>query len=116
MFTFLTSLRTILGRNNHSDIILMKEYKIDATIQQCFEDWGTSLCWWASAIKWSDDSKSKLADLIFSLPPFGLGLTAARYNIGGGDDDSCEYGDHFRPGGDIPSTMMNLNLRMGQRY
>lgn len=49
-----------------------------------FEGWGTSLCWWAHRIGYSDVLTEKSADLFFS--ENGLNLNIMRYNIGGGDD------------------------------
>ncbi|MBP3656535.1 MAG: hypothetical protein J6K32_07565 [Clostridia bacterium] len=49
-----------------------------------FEGWGTSLCWWANRLGYSDPLAQQSADLFFS--PNGLGLNIMRYNIGGGDD------------------------------
>ena len=50
-----------------------------------FEGWGTSLCWWANRIGYSD-VLSDLAAEAFCNPETGLGLNILRYNIGGGDD------------------------------
>lgn len=49
-----------------------------------FEGWGTSLCWWAHRIGYSDVLTGKSADLFFG--ENGLNLNIMRYNIGGGDD------------------------------
>lgn len=49
-----------------------------------FEGWGTSLCWWAHRIGYSDVLTEKSADLFFG--ENGLNLNIMRYNIGGGDD------------------------------
>ena len=54
--------------------------------QQSFEGWGTSLAWFANrAGGWSDENRIRLARALFD-PKQGLGLTYARFNIGGGDD------------------------------
>ncbi len=50
-----------------------------------FEGWGTSLCWWANRIGYSDELASRAADLFYDKEK-GLGLNIMRYNIGGGDD------------------------------
>ena len=50
-----------------------------------FEGWGTSLCWWANRIGYSDKLTDAAVDAFFD-PGKGLGLNIARYNIGGGDD------------------------------
>ncbi len=49
-----------------------------------FEGWGTSLCWWAHRIGYSDVLTGKSADIFFG--ESGLNLNIMRYNIGGGDD------------------------------
>ena len=52
-------------------------------VQQTFEGWGTSLCWFANvAGAYPDPLRNYLADLLFD-PARGLGLQIARYNIGG---------------------------------
>ena len=50
-----------------------------------FEGWGTSLCWWANRIGYSDKLTDAAVDAFFDAEK-GLGLNVARYNIGGGDD------------------------------
>lgn len=49
-----------------------------------FEGWGTSLCWWANRIGYSDSLAQQTADLFYG--DEGLRLNIARFNIGGGDD------------------------------
>ncbi len=49
-----------------------------------FEGWGTSLCWWANRLGYSEALTQQAADYFFS--DEGLGLDIARYNLGGGDD------------------------------
>lgn len=74
--------------------------QIDPTRRaQTVEGWGTSLAWWANVIGgWSTPAQNALADLLFS-PAVGLGLTIARYNIGGGDAPDHH---HMRPGAGVP--------------
>jgi len=55
-----------------------------------FEGWGTSLCWWANRIGYSDILSQKAAEA-FCDPAGGLGLRILRYNIGGGDDPSHDH-------------------------
>ena len=55
-----------------------------------FQGWGTSLCWWANRIGYSD-VLSRLAADAFCSPESGLGLNILRYNIGGGDDPSHNH-------------------------
>ncbi|MBQ7295433.1 MAG: hypothetical protein IJW86_04485 [Clostridia bacterium] len=49
-----------------------------------FEGFGTSLCWWANRVGFSEKLTADSARLFFS--PEGLGLNIMRYNIGGGDN------------------------------
>lgn len=49
-----------------------------------FEGWGTSLCWWAHRVGYSEQLCNKSAELFFSEK--GLRLNIMRYNIGGGDN------------------------------
>lgn len=51
-----------------------------------FEGWGTSLCWWANRVGYSDSLAQKAADTFYG--DNGLRLNIARFNIGGGDDPS----------------------------
>jgi len=65
-----------------------------------FEGWGTSLCWWANRIGYSD-ALCRLAAEAFCSPEKGLGLNILRYNIGGGDDpehDHITRTDSMMPG------------------
>ena len=55
-----------------------------------FEGWGTSLCWWANRIGYSDALAQKAAELLFNAET-GLGMNIARYNIGGGDDPTHRH-------------------------
>lgn len=48
-----------------------------------FEGWGTSLCWWANRIGYSEELTSQAAELFFSEE--GLDMNIGRYNVGGGD-------------------------------
>jgi len=88
------------------------------------EGWGTSLCWWAVGVgQWTDETKlGEMLDLIFSnfsgddlityladdSLPDTLGVTVARYNIGGspyqGLDDTSSF---YRPGGAVESFLNN---------
>ena len=55
-----------------------------------FEGWGTSLCWWANRLGYSEVLTEKAAKAFFD-PEEGLGMNIARYNIGGGDDPSHDH-------------------------
>lgn len=54
-----------------------------------FQGWGTSLCWWANRIGYSEELTQQAADAFFS--DEGLGLDIARYNLGGGDDPTHNH-------------------------
>ena len=54
-----------------------------------FQGWGTSLCWWANRVGYSDKLTKKSAELFFS--ENGLNLNIMRYNIGGGDDPTHKH-------------------------
>ena len=54
-----------------------------------FEGWGTSLCWWANRLGYSDALAQQAADLFYGEE--GLRLNIMRYNIGGGDDPAHHH-------------------------
>ena len=54
-----------------------------------FEGWGTSLCWWANRLGYSDSLAQQAADAFYG--DNGLRLNIARFNIGGGDDPSHRH-------------------------
>lgn len=54
-----------------------------------FEGWGTSLCWWANRLGYSDVLAQKAADAFYGSD--GLGMNIMRYNIGGGDNPSHNH-------------------------
>ncbi len=54
-----------------------------------FEGWGSSLCWWANRVGYSDSLAQKCADLFYGED--GLHLNIARFNIGGGDDPTHHH-------------------------
>ena len=49
-----------------------------------FEGWGTSLCWWANRLGYSEKMTAQAADVFFS--ENGLNMNIGRYNVGGGDN------------------------------
>ena len=104
--------------------------RIDAAAkQQTFDGWGTSLAWWSNVVgerrgekggavlahtqkidttlsppgAFPDAIRNRVADLMFH-PTKGLGLTIARYNIGGSGWATPDKGN-LRPGGDIASFL-----------
>lgn len=54
-----------------------------------FQGWGTSLCWWANRLGYSDELAQQSADLFFGED--GLRFNIMRYNIGGGDDPTHDH-------------------------
>ena len=55
-----------------------------------FQGWGSSFCWWANRLGYSDSLAKQVAELFYSKEQ-GLGLNIIRYNIGGGDDPTHEH-------------------------
>lgn len=55
-----------------------------------FEGWGTSFCWWANRLGYSDSLAGQVAELFYSKEQ-GLGMNIIRYNIGGGDDPAHNH-------------------------
>lgn len=54
-----------------------------------FQGWGTSLCWWANRLGYSDTLAQLSADLFYG--DDGLRMNIMRYNIGGGDDPTHKH-------------------------
>lgn len=50
-----------------------------------FQGWGTSLCWWANRVGYSEELTLLTAEAFFDKEK-GLGMNIGRYNVGGGDD------------------------------
>lgn len=69
----------------------MKSITVDKKnlFPRTFRGWGTSLCWWANRIGYSEKMVKDSARLFFSSE--GLGLNVMRYNIGGGDDPTHNH-------------------------
>ncbi|MER6780740.1 MULTISPECIES: glycoside hydrolase [unclassified Streptomyces] len=74
--------------------------RLDPAYQHApFEGWGTALAWFANVTGgWPDAQRNRLADALYGTG--GLGLTIARYNIGGGD--SKETAPYMRAGAAVP--------------
>lgn len=90
------------------------------TQYQTFEGFGTTLSWWANGVgSWADPTRSALVDALFAPAPAGLGLTYARYNIGGGDCPTCntiQY-PHAVPGYQLQSNgAFDWNADAEQRW
>lgn len=101
------------GGIDPKDIITPEEANIDMTITVSplnmgtnnggvFEGWGTSLCWWANRVGYSDSLSQQAADLFFGED--GLRLNIMRYNIGGGDDPTHNH--ITRTDSDIPGWLV----------
>lgn len=69
-----------------------------------FQGFGTSLCWWANYLGYSENLTEKAAKLFFSNKD-GLGLNVVRYNIGGGDNPKHTHMKHQRPDADMPGVL-----------
>ncbi len=70
--------------------IIIDINKMSPTNDGNFEGWGTSLCWWANRVGFSEKLTKDSARLFFSKEE-GLGLNIMRYNIGGGDDPTHNH-------------------------
>lgn len=95
------------------DVVTPDEVNIDTTINisplnmgtnngGVFEGWGTSLCWWANRVGYSDSLSQQAADLFFGED--GLRLNIMRYNIGGGDDPTHNH--ITRTDSDVPGWLV----------
>lgn len=82
------------------EIINPEDYEIDGVVSisplkastmndGIFQGWGTSLCWWANRVGYSDELAQQTADLFFG--DDGLRLNIMRYNVGGGDDPTHNH-------------------------
>lgn len=69
-----------------------------------FEGWGTSFCWWANRIGYSDTLTQQSVQAFYDKDQ-GLGLNIIRYNIGGGDDP--EHDHITRTDSDMPGYAVN---------
>lgn len=76
-----------LGRYDNEVIISMDN--ASTTNDGEFQGWGTSLCWWANRVGYSDKLAQDAADMFFSEE--GLNLNIMRYNIGGGDNPDHKH-------------------------
>ena len=70
----------------HAETIKLRHFEN----QRPFEGWGTSLCWWANRIGYSDEL-SEMAARAFFDEKDGLGMNIVRFNIGGGDDSTHHH-------------------------
>ena len=88
--------------NGNMELEVTKTIKLDLSKAQTFNDtngdgygefqgFGTSLCWWANRLGYSEKLTSEAATAFFD-PVNGLGMTIGRYNVGGGDN-VCDLSD-----------------------
>lgn len=85
----ITSAMIYPGNTSAATIITVSPYASTQINDGIFEGWGTSLCWWANRIGYSDSLSEQAAELFFG--ESGLRMNIARYNIGGGDDPSHNH-------------------------
>ncbi len=71
-----------------------------------FQGFGTSLCWWANRLGYSDTLTQAAAEAFFSEE--GLGLDIARYNLGGGDNP--EHNHITRSDSKVPGIWETFEL------
>ncbi|MBP5378215.1 MAG: alpha-L-arabinofuranosidase, partial [Ruminococcus sp.] len=87
----LTSVSTVMPafEANAATTIGLSPYDVYDINGGKFEGWGTSLCWWANRVGYSDSLAQKAADTFYG--DNGLRLNIARFNIGGGDDPTHDH-------------------------
>jgi len=78
------------GRNKNMDTIILDRQNSSPFNNGRFQGWGTSFCWWANRIGYSDELARKAAEAFYDADK-GLGLNIIRYNIGGGDDPAHHH-------------------------
>ena len=93
-------------------------YSIDTQqVQQHWDGWGVSLCWWAGQCgKWEDEKVDEIISWLVS--PEGLNYSHFRYNIGGGDDPENRYCDlhHMGRGKGLRAEMEGFKDFTGDQY
>lgn len=77
---------TVGSKTAAADNIVISPYNAYEINDGIFEGWGTSLCWWANRVGYSDSLSEQAAEAFFG--DSGLRMNIARFNIGGGDDPS----------------------------
>ena len=71
-----------------------------STKYQTMKGWGVSLCWWANL---AGGMPQASIDDISNRIAVQANLNFFRFNIGGGDNPSCQWGNHMRKdGGNMP--------------
>ena len=76
-------------RTDAAESVVISPYNTYEINDGVFEGWGTSLCWWANRIGYSDSLAQQAADVFYG--DEGLRLNIARFNIGGGDDPTHDH-------------------------
>ena len=104
---FLLMAVPFMGIHAESNSIVISPNNAVSINGERWEGWGTSLCWWANRIGYSDSLTQKAAELFFDREK-GLGLNIMRYNVGGGDDPAHNH--ITRTDSDVPGWMV-LNAR-----
>lgn len=71
-----------------------------STKYQVMKGWGVSLCWWANIVGGMPQTS---IDDIANRIAVQANLNFFRFNIGGGDNPTCQWGNHMRKdGGNMP--------------
>ncbi len=86
---FLQSAGAVLPQVHAANTVTLSPYRVHTVNDGVFEGWGTSLCWWANRIGYSDSLSQQAADAFYG--ENGLRLNIARFNIGGGDDPTHDH-------------------------
>lgn len=74
---------------SNATVVKVSPANMSTTNNGVFQGWGTSLCWWANRMGYSDELAQQSADLFFGED--GLRFNIMRYNIGGGDDSTHDH-------------------------
>lgn len=71
-----------------------------STKYQTMKGWGVSLCWWANLV---GGMPQTTIDDVANRVAVEANLNFFRFNIGGGDNPTCQWGNHMRAdGGNMP--------------
>lgn len=87
---FWFTLLFIILQETKEDVVSISPYKESTFNGGKFKGWGTSFCWWANRVGYSDSLSEKSATAFYDKEK-GLGLNIVRYNIGGGDNPSHHH-------------------------
>ncbi len=69
--------------------VIVSPKNMSTTNGGVFQGWGTSLCWWANRLGYSETLTEQAAEMFFG--DTGLRFNIMRYNIGGGDDPTHNH-------------------------